>query len=1056
MSNHSKTKYDQAFQEALNRLNPEQLKAVKQTEDPIMVMAGPGTGKTQLLGVRVGYILQSTDAKAHNIICLTFTNAGAVAMRNRLLSFIGPEAYNAHIYTYHAFCHSVIQDNIEYFGGYRELQLVSDIEQVEILNQIIDELPKTSILKRFKGDLYYDRKNLLKLFTTMKQENWKAEKVIQEIDELEIKKKEDESMIYKNSRKGKWEKGDLKQAAFDKYMDKFRKTKEAAALLSKYDQLLYERQRYDQQDTILFVIDAFEKNENLKLDYQERYQYMLVDEYQDTNGSQNDLVFLLSDYWDKPNLFVVGDDDQAIYRFQGANMNSLTDFIDKFDPTRYVLKNNYRSYQGILDSAYKLIQQNTDRIGNENIINISREDPYKLIESRIENKGFGSQPFVYKYQNKTLEQAGVVAKIESLHDSGVAYKDMAVIYRGHKSATELVKYFTLKNIPLQIKRKVNVLDLPEIKKIHNIMIYLASEYKKQDSREDLLFEILHYDYFNIKSRDIGYIAAYCSNYTDVTEDDRKWRKVIADKETLDTLVSNSESILAFSQMLEEWIASIPNMTLQRLFEKVITQSGLLNNILLDEDKTFRLQVLNKYFDLIKNESAKNANYNINTLVSNIAIMQDSDISLPLDKVIHNEDGINFMTAHGSKGLEFEHVFIIDVTKKNWEQKNANRGFKFPPGLVPISETSDIQDDRRLFYVAMTRAKNFVYISYSLFDEDGKDLETARFISELGEDISPVEGQVSEDQTLDYVSGLMTYTEGQPKLIDKDLVARLLSTFAMSATALNKFIRCRLSFYFENLIRVPMARSATMGYGSAIHYALELYFRDLESDPERKIPDPSVLFNHFTKGMKIYRSHFTQMEFDNLNTLGEKILQEYYDEYNHQWHTAKQIVSEKNIKNTSIDEIPIKGKIDKVEIYDDHVKVIDYKTGTYKKDKLAGKSENEPGGDYWRQLVFYKLLVDNDPTLNWKMKSGTMDFVEKAKTKKSFDKIEMPISTEDVDAVTQQLKEAWKAINNYEFEQFCDDEECRWCNFVRETSTIVPTNTKEIKEEKPVQIGLFKL
>ena len=1047
MSNNTKTKYDQAFDEALGMLNQQQFDAVKQTEGPIMVMAGPGTGKTQLLGVRVGYILQNTDAKAHNILCLTFTNAGAVSMRSRLLSFIGPEAYNAHIYTYHAFCHSVIQDNIEYFGGYRELQLISDIEQIEILNQIIDELPKESLLKRFKGDLYYDRNNLLKLFSTMKQENWKSDMVDKNIADYEIEMREDESMIYKNSRKGKWEKGDFKQAAFDKFMEKYRKTKEAVALLGKYDQLLYERQRYDQQDTILFVIDAFEKNENLKLDYQERYQYILVDEYQDTNGSQNDLVFLLSDYWEKPNLFVVGDDDQAIYRFQGANMTSLTDFISKFTPDRYVLKNNYRSYQGILDSAYKLIRQNSERIGNQTEVKNEENDPYKLVESREDRKGYGSEPIVYKYQKKTLEQAGLVSKILELHEQGVAYKNMAVIYRGHKSATDLVKYFTLKDIPLQIKRKVNVLDLPEVKKIHNIMLYLAGEYSKQDSREDLLFEILHYSYFKIAPRDIGYIAAHCSNYADVKEDDRKWRKVIGDEEQLQKLVQDSESILNFSVMLEDWIGSIPNMTLQRLFEKVITQSGLLNDILMDEDKTFRLQVLNKYFDLIKNESAKNPDFTLDTLIANVDIMRHSNISLPLEKVIQNEDGINFMTAHGSKGLEFDYVFIVDVTKKNWEQKNAGRGFRFPPDLVPISETSDIQDDRRLFYVALTRAKNFAYISYSLFDDEGKDLETARFISELGEHISAVDGVVSNEQTEDYVTGLMTYTEGTPVLIDRDLVSRLLKTFSMSATALNKFIRCRWSFYFENLLRVPMARSATMGYGSAIHYALEMYFKTMEADPERKSPDPDTLTTHFIKGMKIYRSHFTQMEFDNFNILGEKILREYYDEYRDQWNTAKQTISEKNIKHTSIGEIPIKGKIDKVEVYDDHVKVIDYKTGTYKKDKLAGVSDEDQGGDYWRQLVFYKLLVDNDPTLDWKMKSGTMDFVEKAKTKVKYDKIELPISPQDEEAVTKQLQESWTAIHNYEFEQFCEDENCRWCNFVRDTSMIQPVELDESYNEE---------
>ncbi|MDC1283851.1 PD-(D/E)XK nuclease family protein, partial [Saprospiraceae bacterium] len=320
-------------------------------------------------------------------------------------------------------------------------------------------------------------------------------------------------------------------------------------------------------------------------------------------------------------------------------------------------------------------------------------------------------------------------------------------------------------------------------------------------------------------------------------------------------------------------------------------------------------------------------------------------------------------------------------------------------------------------------------------------------SELGEHISAVDGVVSEEQTLDYVTGLMTYTEGTPVLIDRDLVARLLKTFSMSATALNKFIRCRLSFYFENLLRVPMARSATMGYGSAIHYALEMYFKAMEVDPERKSPDPDTLTTHFIKGMKIYRSHFTQMEFDNFNILGEKILREYYDEYKDQWNTAKQTISEKNIKHTSIGEIPIKGKIDKVEIYDDHVKVIDYKTGTYKKDKLAGVSDEDQGGDYWRQLVFYKLLVDNDPTLDWKMKSGTMDFVEKAKTKVKYDKIELPISSQDEEAVTKQLQESWTAIHNYEFEQFCEDENCRWCNFVRDTSMVQPLELDESYNEE---------
>lgn len=1036
MSIDQKSKYDLSYKNALNMLNAEQRKAVEKTEDPVMVLAGPGTGKTQLLGVRVGYILKERQVSAHNILCLTFTDAGAVAMRRRLLSFIGPEAYNAHIYTYHSFCNTVIQDNIEYFGGYRDLQLVSDIEQVEIIHEILEEVNEESILKKFKGNLYHDRNNLISLFSTMKRENWDYGIVAEYVDKYEAELRDSEEMTYKVSRKGKYNAGDFKQAAFEREMKKYWRTKDAASLLDIYNRKLQERQRYDYQDMILFVIRAFQGNEDLKLDYQERYQYILVDEYQDTNGSQNDLIFLLADYWEEPNLFVVGDDDQAIFRFQGANMNSLSDFINKFNPSRYRLRDNYRSDQRILDAAHQLIQHNHNRIAYIDKEN-NAEDNYQLKESRSE-KGSGSQPEVYKYQNPKQEQAALAQRIKELHANGVKYSEMAVIYRSHATASDLVKYLTIKDIPLQIKKKVNVLDLPEIKKIHTLLQYLSGELEKQDSQELRLFQIMHFDYFGLAARDIGYIAAHCSNYTDISEDDRKWRKVIASRDVLEKIVDHPDDIVSFSQKIEGWIRDIANITLQTLFEKVITESGILGNILASENKTWQLQVLNKYFDLIKNESAKSPNYSLRDFLQTIDTMQVSDIPLPLTKVIHQEDGINFLTAHGSKGLEFEYVFIINATQKEWEQKIGSRGFRFPPGLVPISETSDIEDDRRLFYVALTRAKNHVYISHSIYNEDGKDMQATRFISELGENISVKDGIIDTEVVEGYISDLMKYVKGQPRLIDRDLIDQLLTSFSMSATALNKFINCRLSFYFDNLLRVPRARSSTMGYGSAIHYALELYFKEMEKDPERSIPDPEKLIFFFKKGMGFYRSHFTQLEYQNLLTLGTRVLKAYYNEYHHQWQAPKRMINEKNIKNTEVDGIPIKGKLDRIDIYDQYVNVVDYKTGTYKKEKLVGISEDQPGGDYWRQLVFYKLLIDNDPTIDWKMNEGIMDFVEKSEAKTTYDRIPMQVSDDDVYQVTSQLKESWRAIHNYEFEQFCDEEKCHWCDFVRANFEIEPS------------------
>jgi DNA helicase-2/ATP-dependent DNA helicase PcrA len=147
-----------------------------------MTIAGPGTGKTQLLAVRIGKILMDTDASANNILCLTYTEAGAVEMRNRLVSFIGPEAYNVNIYTFHAFCNAVIKENIKYFGNYRDLQLISEIEEVDIYRSLIDRFPDDHPLKRYKGDIYYETHKLKSLFSTMKQEGWTVEEIEENIE----------------------------------------------------------------------------------------------------------------------------------------------------------------------------------------------------------------------------------------------------------------------------------------------------------------------------------------------------------------------------------------------------------------------------------------------------------------------------------------------------------------------------------------------------------------------------------------------------------------------------------------------------------------------------------------------------------------------------------------------------------------------------------------------------------------------------------------------------------------------------------------------------------
>ncbi|MEE9439184.1 MAG: ATP-dependent DNA helicase [Saprospiraceae bacterium] len=1039
--------YNNAFKVAKSTLNKKQAEAVEQIYGPVMTVAGPGTGKTQLLAVRIGNILQQTDVNTSNILSLTYTNAGCISMRERLKQFIGPEAYNAKIFTFHSFCNYIIQENIQYFGGFRNLQLVSELELVDVFRELIDGFGDDHPLKRYKGNLYYETDRLKNLFNTLKQEGWSAELIESKVAELEDYYFEQNEMgdyvnpkyIVRGRQTGKdsgivYTKGEINRDKVLQEIKGFAGLVEGAKELENYEKILARKERYDYNDMILWVIEAFKQNPDLLATYQERFQFLLIDEYQDTNGSQNELLFLLADnpIDDKPNIFIVGDDDQSIFRFQGANMNNIIDFANKYNPKEVVLDNNYRSYQGILDNSKMLIDNNQERL-----VSIRSHLTKNLIESRNNKEGKESFPNIFRFKNIPQEEIGIINDILEKNKNGVPFNQIAVIYKKHRNVENIVKYLTLAGVPLNIKRKINVLKEGEIKRLGNIIKYIIAEYKKPLGGEHFLFEIMHYEYFNISAQDIAMISIYCSNRTDSTEDDRRWRTVISDVASLkEAGVNNIESVIRFSDIVESWIKDIANNTAQILFEKILTNGGVLDHILASDQKVWRLQLVNTFFNFIKEESTKVENISMPQIIERIEKMESNDIEMPLNRIIFSENGIFFTSAHGSKGLEFDHVYIIKGDQKNWVTKtNYQRNYKFPPSLVPASERSDVEDDRRLFYVAMTRAKNDLTISYSDFNESEKALEPARFIEEItiNENETTVVN-VSDEDVLEYNAKLLTYNEGTPTLIEHDLIDNVLQNFKLSSTSLNKYLRCPLSFYFENILRVPMARGASNGFGNAIHYALELYFREMESNPERKLIGVDILQNYFLDGMKKYHSHFTPKEKELSHTRGKILINAYYEKYASTWTTPRKNEMEFDIK-TECEGVPISGKLDRVAIFDDHLRVIDYKTGRYDSAKLKPSlGDEDNGGDYWRQMVFYKLLLQGDNRLDKPMKVGVMDFVEATKEGK-FNLREFEVSNHEIETVKQQIKETYNHIKNHEFEEGCNEEHCTWCNFIHENMAL---------------------
>jgi len=564
MSSVSTPEFDIAFEQ----LNEKQKKAVTDFEGPMMVVAGPGTGKTQLLAVRIGYILKNTDIQAHNILALTYTDAGATAMRQRLLKFIGTDAYKVNIYTFHGFCSSVIKDNVEYFGGYNDLEALSDLESYSLYKELIDAFPVDHPLKRLQGDLYFDRTRLENYFKNMKAEGWTQKELLDAfVDDLENFKANPENQ-YKRKYK-EFAAGDVNPTKLAKYLKKRKEAEAAIAEFSNYVALLSRNRRFDYADMITWVLKAFNEHPDLLADYQERFQYILVDEYQDTNGTQNDLVFMLAAFWDQPNLFVVGDDDQAIYRFQGASIQNLLDFRQKFSPKIVVLENNYRSTQTILNESTTLISNNQDRLINDgeltkDLIKSRRDDPAEL------------KVHLNRYLNSIHEEKDILLKIKELHENGADLSKTAILSRKHKHFDNYVKYFKIHNIPFQLKRKINILEEYEVIKLINILTYLNKELRTPDSAEDILFKILHYSYFQLSAIDIAKVNIHCSRRTDREDDNLTYRKVLSDLDALKKLdLKDPVKMHHVYLSLEDRLNDLIDCTPQVVFDKIFTMNGVL-------------------------------------------------------------------------------------------------------------------------------------------------------------------------------------------------------------------------------------------------------------------------------------------------------------------------------------------------------------------------------------------------------------------------------------------------------------------------------------------------
>jgi DNA helicase-2/ATP-dependent DNA helicase PcrA len=601
-----------------------------------------------------------------------------------------------------------------------------------------------------------------------------------------------------------------------------------------------------------------------------------------------------------------------------------------------------------------------------------------------------------------------------------------------------------------------------------IISYLATEHEIPFSGDEMLFEILHADWFHIPAIEIATLTAEVAQkqYTSGKTSLRKWLSDKAGQPAPDLFAKPmNQQLAAAGRVLESLISKVSNTTVQNLFECIFRETGILNEVMNSPQKLDMLQVLTAFFDFIKEETGRNPSMTLRELVAHLELMDEEEISLPLIEVSGRTDAVNLLTAHGSKGLEFEWLFIAGTNAHYWEKKRKpSDGFHYPISMfipklndedygqlltsfLQHEKEKDSEELRRLFYVALTRAETHLSISYSRFRNDGKDAEASVFVEEIRSGFNlETEKPVLTRQAVSEFQILLLQGEHTPKIerAEADFVNRLLENFQMNVTALNNYLKCPLEFYYKNLLRIPSPKNENTEFGSAVHVALEQLFRNMQEN-NGLFPGIPFFLNAFDVYMNRHRESFTAEQFRRRMEYGHIVLPEYYNKYVHSWNRIVSI--ERTIRNVTVQQVPLKGKLDKLEFEGNLVNVVDYKTGNPEngKKKIARPSDKEPnGGDYWRQAVFYKLLLDQQAQRDWQVVSVEFDFIE-PDSKKNYRKEKLQITPDDTAIVTRQITETWEKIHQHDFYTGCGKEDCHWCRFVKTNYLDVSTPPPDEEE-----------
>lgn len=899
------------FEEKYKNLNLKQKEAVDTIYGPVMVVAGPGTGKTTVLTLRIANILLKTDAKPEEILALTFTDSGAKAMREKLREVIGDSAFRVNIFTFHGFANHIIALYPEYFSKIGGRLPSTQADAIEIVDEIVRKNSFREI--RIGGSFGLKVKDIVKRISELKREVISKEQILKNLknEEVELKafkedlKKETKTALSEIERKEKY----------------IRRMYEFVDVWTLYEKTLEEKGFYDFDDTILELIDALKKHNDLLGDIRESFQFILADEHQDANGAQNEILKSFGigeEIIDPPNLFVVGDDKQSIFRFQGASLQNFYEFNSLFPNAKRIdLEENYRSHGGILELAHGFISH--DGLPHTKI---------------LPNASFEIRPIeVLEYPDFSSEVIGVAKKIEETLSKNKEKDTVAVIARTNSALFEIASALEDLKIDYSLSGEKSLFESFEFFKIRSLFEALCNP-----TNEEKFLKALHFGFFHIPLSDIFLVREFAkAKRTSVGS-------VVLNNSFLSLDLEDKEAFKNFAKEFSVISREANKLPLLEFLKNIAPRIVSLSLNKSEAHDVFReiIDEATKFVTKLRHATLEDFNNHLSLLILH-------DIP-PLINLKEKNSRVSLMSIHKSKGLEYDHVFIIDVTDRKFEKNSKKADLLKIPGLT---NEKDLDEERRLLYVAITRAKRHATLSYALSGKNDEASAPSILLDELSEKFSKrLKGEVFEGKDFLSTSSVGKMTPDHKTLFREEFLKR-----SFSVTALNNFLDCPWKYFFRNLLLLPDVSEFNAMLGTACHEALRRFHLE---ERKGKVTKESL--------KKIIHEEVEHQAFSkrDLPIALEKAL-DYVCAYRENFSPfgeSKAFIEEKvtfpfEVKTEKESfEVNITGKIDLAIEDGGSVHVKDFKTKKrMTRNEIMGLTKSSDGS-YIRQLKFYKFLWEN--------------------------------------------------------------------------------------------------